>query len=243
MARFGRKRASKDYEGLVNQDTGFLVTEAYKNLRTNLLFALSTSEKRSLVISSAEPGAGKTMTSANLSVTMAQTGSRVLIIDADMRKPKIHKIFQVDNMAGLSDLLSGNATEIGEVIHHRVAHCVDLISSGPIPPNPSELLSHPRLVKLLDGAARNYSYVFIDTPPVNVVSDPLLIVKHTAGVLMVTRQRQTTFDEVHHAVDKFREFNAPILGLVVSDVQSRARKYGYSGRYGYGYGYYEYEYK
>jgi capsular exopolysaccharide synthesis family protein len=243
MARFGRHRTKRDYESLVNQDSGFLITEAYKNLRTNLLFSLSTSDKRSIVISSAEPSSGKTMTSANLSVTMAQTGNRVLIIDADMRKPKIHKVFQVDNMSGLSDLLSGNATEIGEVIHHSVASCVDLISSGPIPPNPSELLSHPRLTKLLDGAARNYSYVFIDTPPVNVVSDPLLIVKHTAGVLMVTRQRQTTFDEVQHAVEKFRDFNASILGLIVTDVQSRARRYGYYGQYGYGYGYYEYEYK
>jgi capsular exopolysaccharide synthesis family protein len=228
---------------LINDTTSFQIVEAYKNLRANLLFALSTSDSHAVAITSSEPSAGKSYTCANLAITMAQTGNHVLIVDADMRKPVTHKLFQVPNQQGLSTLLSGSTAGVDDVLHKDIAPNVDLITSGPIPPNPSELLGHKRMENLLDTIAKTYDYIFIDTPPINVVSDAMMLTDKTAGVLMVARQRQSTIDEVHRAVDKYRTLEAPILGIVLTDVGSGGRGYAY-GRYSYySYNYYQYEYK
>jgi capsular exopolysaccharide synthesis family protein len=231
----GKKRDEFRTDDLLHRNTRFQIIEAYKNLRTNLLFSLSTSESHTVVITSSEPNAGKSYTCANLAITMAQTGSRVLVIDADMRKPRLHKIFGVSNEVGLSTILSGEAEELKNVLHTKVAPDVNFISSGAIPPNPSELLGHARMHALLDAVSQAYDYAFIDTPPVNVVSDSMLLMKQTAGVLIVTRQRQTTFDEAQRTVDKYKNFDAPILGLVVTDVKPNVRGYGQHGAYDYEY--------
>jgi capsular exopolysaccharide synthesis family protein len=244
MAR-RKKKDNKETtaQNLINAETSFQIVEAYKNLRANLLFALSTSDSKAVAITSSEPNAGKSYTCANLAITMAQTGNKVLIIDGDMRKPVMHKHFAQPNQQGLSTLLSGSTTKIDDVLHEGVAPNVDLISSGPIPPNPSELLGHERMKKLLDKVAAKYDYIFVDTPPINVVSDSMMLTKVTAGVLMVARQKQSTLDEVHRAVDKYRTLEAPILGIVLTDVGAGGRGYAY-GRYSYySYNYYQYEYK
>ncbi|MDR1272583.1 MAG: CpsD/CapB family tyrosine-protein kinase [Clostridiales Family XIII bacterium] len=221
---------------LLDDAQDFQIVEAYKNLRTNLTFALSTSDSRIMVISSAEPSAGKSYTTANLAITMAQTGSRVLILDADLRKPTQHKLFDVNNLIGLSRLLSGHTMVIDEALQKGVAENVDLIPSGPIPPNPSELLGHARMKELLDKLTENYDYILIDTPPVNVVSDSILLMQYAAGVLLVVRQRQTAFNEIREAIEKYRSVDAPTLGVVVTDVKTNVRGYG-----NYRYRYYEYK--
>ncbi|MDR1028196.1 MAG: CpsD/CapB family tyrosine-protein kinase [Clostridiales Family XIII bacterium] len=232
MARKNKKR--NFVQGLLlNNTQDFQIVEAYKNLRTNLTFSLSTSDSRIMVISSAEPSAGKSYTTANLAITIAQTGNRVLILDADLRKPTQHKLFDANNLIGLSRLLSGHTEVINKAVRKEVAQNVDLIPSGPIPPNPSELLGHARMKDLLETLTENYDYVLIDTPPVNVVSDSILLMKYAAGVLLAARQRQTTFDELREAIDKYHSVEAPILGVVVTDVKTNVR--GYGGKYRYEY--------
>jgi capsular exopolysaccharide synthesis family protein len=237
MARRIKRTDVNKANYIINSNTNFHVLEAYKNLRTNLLFALSTSESNIVVVTSSEPATGKSYTCANLSVTMALAGNRVLLIDADMRKPMLHKLFAVDNLEGLSGLLS-TTVDIKNNVHREVAPYVNLITSGVIPPNPSELLGHQRMQKLLDTISKYYDYVFIDAPPVNVVSDAMLLAKYSAGVLVVARQRQTTVDELQAVIDKYDEIDSNILGVVVTDVSRSGHRYGVHDS---PYGYYEYK--
>jgi capsular exopolysaccharide synthesis family protein len=150
--------------------TVFQVMEAYKMIRTNLLFALATTENHVVVFSSAEPSAGKSTLSANLAIVMAQTGARVVLVDADMRKPVQHRNFRLSKTQGLSKILGGLATP-EECIVRQVLPNLDLIPSGTIPPNPSELLGSSRMKALLEALQQQYDYVFIDTPPLGVVAD------------------------------------------------------------------------
>ena len=208
----------------------FQVMEAYKMIRTNLMFSLATKDSRAVVFSSAEPSAGKSTLSANLAIVMAQTGARVLLIDADMRKPTQHRNFKVTRTMGLSKILGGLAT-VDECVCRQVKPNVDLIPSGPTPPNPSELLGSSRMLKLLEELAAQYDYVFIDSPPLCVVADALVIAPHTAGVVLVARHNQTTYDEYAEALEKVEASNAPLLGAVICDLQMSEGSYGRYGKY------------
>lgn len=210
----------------------FLFSEAFKTVRTNLMFTLSTSQNKVIVVSSAEPSSGKSTTCAHLAQAMAQTNSRVLIVDADMRKPTQHRFFRVNNGNGLSRLLSRN-TSIGDCIHRDVSPSLDLISSGPIPPNPSELLGSSNLDGLLSELSESYDYIFIDSPPVCVVADPLLIAHKTAGVVLIARQKQTTYENLQKAVESLQTAQSNILGVIVTDVQDRHKPYSYYRKEGY----------
>jgi capsular exopolysaccharide synthesis family protein len=225
-----------DHQHLIGKDTSFQIVEAYKDLRTNLLFTLSTSDSPVVVVTSSEPNAGKSYTCANTAISMAQTGSRVLLIDADMRKPVLHKLFRVNNLLGLSKLLSGHTEELVSALHQNIAPNVDMISSGPVPPNPSELLGHERMEILLDAVGKTYDYIFIDTPPINVVSDAMMLINYSAGALIVARQKQTTFDEVEQAVDKYHSIDARVLGVVITDLGKSSGFGNYNN-----YNYYEYK--
>ena len=229
----------------------FQVMEAYKMIRTNLMFSLATKESSAVVFSSAEPSAGKSTLSANLAIVMAQTGARVLLIDADMRKPTQHRNFQLSRTMGLSKILGGLAT-VEECLHKDAKPNVDVILSGPTPPNPSELLGSARMKNLLDEMGKKYDYIFIDMPPLCVVADALVVAPMAAGVVLVARHSQTMYDEFAEAIEKVENAGAALLGAVLSDMRSAGSSYGYGynrygrynyGRYGYGrYGYGRYGY-
>ena len=235
--------------------SAFQVAEAFKMIRTNLLFSLATTEKRVVVFSSAEPGAGKSTLSANLAITMAQTGARVVLLDADMRKPTQHRNFRVSRTVGLSKILGGLST-VKECIVKDVKPNVDLIPAGPTPPNPSELLGSARMQKLLEELQKKYDYVFVDMPPLCVVTDALVVAPHAAGVVLVVRHSQTLYEEFGEALEKVEASGANLLGVVMTDMKietgnygrySRYGRYGRYSRYGrYGgryYRQYDYEYK
>lgn len=230
--------ASSHVEHKLTQSIPFRIVEAYKNVRTSLLFSLAPASQKSIVVSSAEPDTGKSTTCSNLAITMSQTGARVLLIDADMRKPVQHKIFQVNNTTGLSELLGGFA-KLNDVIHSDVASKLDLITAGPIPPNPSELLGSESMEKLLEVLSEHYDYIFIDTPPINVVADSLLLCGKTAGTLLVARQKQTTYDELDKTIDSIKNIDGNILGVVITDVKEQEKSYGY---YNKSYKSYDYRY-
>lgn len=223
----------------LSENTPFQVTEAYKTLRTNLLFALAAGKNKVAVISSAMPSEGKSATCANLAIAMAQTGVRVLLIDADLRKPTQYQIFQTENGKGLTTILAG-FSEVTDVIKKKVEKNLDLLTSGPVPPNPSELLGAQRMKDLLFMLEDRYDHIFIDTPPINVVTDALVFAGSTAGLLLIARQGQTTYDELTKAVSSIEFSGANILGLVINGVNERGGRYG---RYKYGkykYGKYAY---
>jgi capsular exopolysaccharide synthesis family protein len=192
------------------------VMEAYKMIRTNLLFSLAPTSSRVVVFSSAEPSAGKSTLSANLAIVMAQTGARVLLIDADMRKPAQHHYFNKTCSVGLSSVLGG-LSGLAECIHEQVKPNVDLITAGPIPPNPSELLGSARMQELLEKLQNHYDYVFIDMPPLCVVADALVVAPHTAGVILAARRNQTEYDEFSAALEKVQITGAKLLGVVLTD--------------------------
>lgn len=218
----------------------FQIVEAYKTIRTNLLFALAPCDNKIVVISSAEPNAGKSTVSCNLAITMAQTGARVLLIDADMRKPSQHKTFRVRKANGLSRILSGQLSE-EECICREVARGLDLIPSGSIPPNPSELLGSEAMSDLLDRLSVQYDYIFIDTPPLGVVADSLVLCNISAGTILVTRQRQTTYQELGAAIKSVQDVEGNLLGVVISDMRENPRSYGRYEKYHY-YKAYDYAY-
>ena len=228
----------------------FAVVEAYKAIRTNLTFLLATSETKVFGITSPEAGEGKSTTSVNMAIAFSQLGDKVLLIDADMRKSSIHKKLKIENNAGLSNVLAG-FNNYSEVITH-INDTFDVITAGQVPPNPSELLGSARFKELVETVGREYSYVIIDTPPMDVVTDALVIAPHTAGLVLVVKDHVTPTDAINRAIEAAKFANINILGAVMNAANPKSgrgygyrkygyrkygyRKYGYS-KYGYGYGY------
>lgn len=220
------KKTSGVTEGSTHVQGGsFQIAEAYKMIRTNLLFTLANTDKRTVVFSSAEPSAGKSTLCANLGIVMAQMGIRVLLVDADMRKPMQHRYFRQSKSMGLSKILGGINTA-DECIIRQVLPNLDLLPSGVVPPNPSELLASKRMKDLLRDLDGQYDYVFIDTPPLSVVADALMLLPESAGAVLVARQRQTTYDELEEAIEEVQQISNNLLGVVLMDV--RVNKTGYS---------------
>lgn len=233
-----RNSAQSRAANRLNKNTTFQIVEAYKTIRTNLLFALSPVKEKMVLVSSAEPSAGKSTVCSNLAITMAQTNAKVLLIDTDLRRPTQHKIFRLGNDRGLSKLLGGFST-LEETIYRQVVPNLDIIVSGPIPPNPSELLGSSKMEELLTSLSLEYDYIFVDGTPVNVVADSMVLAPRMAGTVLIARQQQTTYDEIQKAVGHIRGVNGNILGIVITDVKMKNKMYGsyksyksYDYRYG-----------
>lgn len=230
---------------LTDKDVPFNIVESYKTIRTNILFTVADSDKKVIAVSSANPGEGKSTSAANLALALAQTGSAVLLIDADMRKPVQHRTFKIKNDEGLSTLIIKKSS-MAKSVKSNIIDNLDLLPSGPLPPNPSELLASNSFKTLLEQFAKNYDYVIIDTPPVNVVSDAMVMKDSISGILLVIRYAMTTYEELTSCMKQIGLANVNMLGFVMNDVHHnhgaayynykyKYKKYGYG--YGYGYGY------
>ena len=228
-------RKNDKASGYARGNRNFAIVESYKTLRTNLQFAMSVNNKKALIVTSAEADAGKSTTVSNVAVAMAQIGCKVLLIDADMRQPTQHKVFKRVNRLGLSNILSSFCT-LKEAIHEEVQPNLDLITAGVIPPNPSEMLVSRAMTDLLDAVMDKYDYVFIDTPPVCVVSDAMTLLDRVPSVLLVARQKHTTYADFSAAEDLIAQSGGSVIGTVITDVHERDRLYGeYDGRRARGY--------
>ena len=213
-----------------------LAIEAIRGLRTSLHFAMMEARNNILMISGASPNAGKTFVSTNLSAIIAQSNKRVLFIDADLRKGYTHKLFEVSNDNGLSDLLAGK-TEITKAIKKLPGAGFDFISRGNIPPNPAELLMHERFGKLLEWANNEYDLVIIDTPPILAVTDAAIIGNYSGTTLLVARFEMNTPKEIEVSVKRFEQSGVKVKGCIMNGVVKKASSY-----YSYGYSYYGYSY-
>lgn len=221
---------------LVDKVVPFNVVESYKSIRTNIMFALGTSDKKIIAISSPNPSEGKSTASANIALAFAQTNSRVLLIDADMRKSVQHKTFKLSNTKGLSTLIVNMSTP-EESIKSDVMENLDVLTSGPMPPNPSELLSSDQYAALIRKLAKQYDYIIIDTPPINVVSDALVMTNSVSGVVLVVKHKMSTYDDIAESLKQLEFAGANMLGFVLNDVQGSRRGYYYNYKYKYKYSY------
>ncbi len=225
---------------LLTDVTDFATKEAYKAARTNIRFSLSSGRGcKRVIVTSASPGEGKTTTCLNVAIAFAQTDAKVLIIDADLRKPRINRHLSIDRANGLSDLLGG-LIDINTAIKRCERHNLDCITAGQIPPNPAELLSSKEMDQLLDELSERYDYIFIDTPPVTVVTEAAAMAKSVDGVILIVRQNHTISESVERARNNLNMANAKILGYILNGVDGQSYGYGAYGsgtvkRYG-GYG-------
>ncbi len=203
-------------------------SEAYRKLRTNIQFSSIDSQIQTIMIASASSGEGKTTTIGNLAVTYAQEGKKVLVMDTDLRKPAVHLMFNVPNHVGLTSVLSSQY-KVTEVLRETGVEGLHVLSSGPIPPNPSEMIGSRKMTALLEGLKEEYDVILFDTPPVLTVTDALIISSLCDGVILVVNAGKVKKDLVKKAKAHLEHVNARILGAVLNNVQipkSRNNSYG-----------------
>lgn len=212
-------------------------SESYRGIRTNILFSTAESVPQVILLSSTGPREGKTITTANIAITMAaQADSKILIMDCDMRRPEIHKLFGLTNDRGMSNILVG-IDNIGEIIQSTKIPNIDLITSGPIPPNPSEILGSKRMENLINALRKKYNHILIDSPPVTAVTDALVLSKSADGVIMVIRTGDMARQIIKNGMGQFNNVGAHIIGAILNGIDLSSNKYSY-----YYYQYYRYYY-
>ncbi|HCT6136643.1 TPA: polysaccharide biosynthesis tyrosine autokinase [Escherichia coli] len=235
--KWSRKENKINQGFLAVDNPADLAIEAIRGLRTSLHFAMMESRNNVLMISGASPNAGKTFVSSNLSAVIAQTGKKVIFIDTDMRKGYTHKLFNVSNDNGLSDILSGKIS-IEKSIKKISSAGFDYISRGMATPNPAELLMHKRFAELINWASENYDIVVLDTPPILAVTDPAVIGHYAGTTLLVARFELNTVKEIEVSIKRFENTGIQVKGCILNGVVKKASSY-----YGYGYSHYGYSYK
>lgn len=202
------------------------ISEQFRTIRTNIQFSAVDDKIQSIIITSAGPGAGKSITAANLAVVYAQQGMKTLLIDADLRKPTVHYTFRLGNLRGLSNVLIGEAT-FEEAIEHGSVDNLDILPCGPIPPNPAELLASNKMKQLLEYAKQTYDFIVIDTPPVLAVADAKILSQIVDGTIFVVRSGITEKEDVQKAYELLDDGKAKILGAVLNDVDKKEGAYYY----------------
>ena len=219
------KRIREKETLIINDKFPFAVKEAYNALRTNLLYTLSPVNGKIVAITSANAGEGKSTVAVNLAITLSQMAAKVLLIDCDLRKPTVHKKLNLNNASGLSRFIVGFDT-MADALKRKVLPDLDVMTSGPIPPNPSELLGSANMQAFLKKVSEYYDYIIIDTPPVNIVTDTVAMANFVSGIVLVAYYASTTTDDLKRAQEALQISNAKILGLVVSGVISKKRRGG-----------------
>lgn len=222
-------------ERIITEKSDFNTVETYKTIRTNIMFSLpKKNHGKVIAMTSAAPGEGKTTTCINMAITFAQTGAKVIVVDCDLRKPRVHRYLEEERSEGVSNILCGFA-EPENCIKKNVRENLDVLTSGEIPLNPAELLETQEFSKLIEELQQKYEYVFIDTPPVTIVTDALIVAKLCMGIVVVVKENSTTFDMLDKAMDYLKKTKTQILGVIMLGREGRRGKYGYykSGKYGY----------
>lgn len=221
-------------------DLDFKTKEAYKTLRTNVQFC--GNDVKIISLTSCVPNEGKSMVSFNLAISMAETGKKVLFIDADLRKSVLIGRYKINKaIKGLTQYLSG-VEQLEDVRYGTNVKNMDLILSGPVPPNPAELLNNEKFTELLETARKEYDYVIIDTPPIGQVIDPAIVAQQTDGVIFLISQANISYKYAQKQIEQMRKSGCRILGAVLNkvDPEEKGGYYGgYYGKYskkGYGYG-------
>ncbi|MFZ9889754.1 MAG: polysaccharide biosynthesis tyrosine autokinase, partial [Myxococcota bacterium] len=242
----GDKRRAPDAAALRDRDLYVLrnpkssPAECARFIRTNLMFMGTDRPLQTLVVTSPGPQEGKTTTAVSLAATMAQAGSRVLLVDTDMRRPRLHRAFGLSNERGVSTLILGDAS-LDEVVQHSELAGLDVLVCGPTPPNPAELLHTRRFAELTAELRRRYDRVVFDAPPAGAVSDPLILGAQVDGTVVILKCQKTTREVAQQTVRSLEDAHAHVVGAILNDVDLASRRYGsyysqyyrqYGGYYG-----------
>ena len=201
--------------------------EAYRSLRSNIEYSSFDDEYRAIVVTSSVPGEGKSTTSGNLALSLAQSGNKVLLVDCDMRKPSIHKKFKISNISGTAELL------LRKESFEDVANCYNenltIITAGKIPPNPSEMLSSRAMTAFIKEMKKEFKYIILDTPPLQAVTDAQVLSTKSDGVLLVVRAGSTKKEMVLNSVDLIKKVHGKTIGNVLNGVENKKNNYYYYG--------------
>jgi polysaccharide biosynthesis transport protein len=234
-ARKRRARSTEAAEGrpelYVHEHPRSVLAECCRTIRTNLAFMSATEELRTLVVTSAGPSEGKTTTSLSIAIAIAQGGSRTIIVDTDMRRPRLHKVLDVPADKGVTSVLIGEA-KLEDCIYETIVPGLFVLPSGPIPPNPSELLHTPQFGKLVADLREQFQRVIFDSPPVGVVTDGAVIAPQVDGVIWVARAGVAQRDSVARTMRQIRDVRGRLVGAVLNAIDPGVQSYG-SGYYDY----------
>lgn len=210
------------FVSLFNKYVPFTVVENYKAIRTSIIYSLSSYENKVISVSSAEPFEGKSITAANIAITLAQGGNKVLLIDADLRYPVQHEIFRISEKKGLSNALT-DISDLDKCIKKTFMEKLDIISAGDAVANPSELVASENMDKIIEKLEEKYTYIIIDTPAVNFFTDAVEIAKKVSGMIMVVRYNETSSSDIDSAMSRIEFFEANMLGFIINDVKSNKK--------------------
>lgn len=235
MKKLGSKNRKIKYidksKNVINNDSKFAIVEGYKIARTNLVFSLSAAENNIAVVTSWSKGEGKSTATSNLAISFSKMGKKVLLIDCDLRRPNVHNLLKLDNTIGLSEVV-GKFKTFKEAVHSDVLPCLDVLTSGSIPPNPSELLASSSFDALINTIRNEYEYIIIDSPPLGVVTDTLLLKDYIGGYVVVVREKVTTHGDIEKTIQSIKLAGSKILGFLKVGCTVHEKKH-YKGYYGY----------
>lgn len=229
---FGNKKRSDalmqtDKPVLSGKADNFLRSESYKVVRTNIMFSLPKTDRGKVIgVTSSIPNEGKTTNSINLALTFAQTGAKVVLIDCDLRKPRVHRYMKLELGKGVSNYVCGYA-EFEDILHKNVHTCLDVITAGEYTMNPVEILTSDRFQELVEQLSKSYDYVFIDTPPVSVVTDAVVVAQYCSGIVVVAKAEYTTTDVLDYTIENLRKADSKLLGFILTNIQDKRRPYRY----------------
>lgn len=222
-------------KNVISGDSKFAIVEGYKIARTNLVFSMVAENNNCVAVTSWSKGEGKSTATVNLAISFAKMGKRVLLIDTDLRRPNMHNLLKLKNDTGLSEVI-GQFADFESTVNKDVIACLDVLTSGTIPPNPSELLASSSFEALMKRLKERYDYVIMDTPPIGVVADTLLLKDYVAGYVLVVREKVTTHGDIERTLLNIKLADSKVLGFLKVGCSLHDRKY-YSK---YNYGYYKY---
>ncbi len=225
----------REYRKMLGKNSTFRIKETYNLIRAKLMFTTKGEVCPIYAVTSARENEGKTLNTINLAISFAMAGKKTLIIDGDMRNPSVHRYFRTECSPGLSETLAKIQEKISVVQTEQ--ENLFFMRSGKIPPNPTELISGPVMKKMLEQLAQKFDYIFIDMPPVGVVSDAALLNNLVTGYIMVVRAMHSEAKEVQRAVEILKNFRGNLVGFLLNDLEGKGEKYygyGKSGYYGYG---------
>ena len=210
---------------IVDKKPKSITAEAYRTLRTNIQYSSFDKEVRVIVVTSSEAGEGKSTTAGNLAISFSQAQKKTIMIDCDLRKPSLHKKFRISNMVGLSDLLKGKES-LKEAVHQYNDY-LDILTSGKVPPNPSEMLGSHSMENLIERLKDEYDMIIIDSAPLQAVTDAQILSRKADGTIIVVRAEKTKRDSVIQAKELLEKVDANILGVVLNGVENIRKKYYY----------------
>ena len=210
---------------IIEKEPKSIAAESYRTLRTNIQYSSFDKEYRVIMVTSSEPGEGKSTTAGNLALCLAQGDKKVMLIDCDLRKPSLHKKFKISNLVGLSDVIVGKEDLIPSI--HKYNNNLLILTAGKIPPNPSEMLSSKAMTNLLEDLKLKFDYIVLDTPPIQAVTDSQILATKADGTIIVVKAEKTKKESVQNAISLLKKVNANIIGTVLNGIDNSRNKYHY----------------